>query len=70
MRLSSWQRDTAGLKCDWSEIGQGVRYNPRWMQETPNTQSSYLPPNPDFASHSPFGGAFWFLPHLAYRDFA
>jgi hypothetical protein len=31
-------------------------------------QGAYLPPVPDFASHSPFGGASWFQPHLADRD--
>jgi hypothetical protein len=30
------------------------------MQEASDIQGSYLPPLPDFASHSPFGGAFWF----------
>jgi hypothetical protein len=27
------------------------------MQETADIQSGYLPPVPDFSSHSPFGGA-------------
>jgi hypothetical protein len=35
------------------------------MEETSNIQSGYLPPVPDFASHSPFGGADWFQPHRA-----
>jgi hypothetical protein len=33
------------------------------MQQASEIQGSYLPPVPDFASHSPFGGATWFLPH-------
>jgi hypothetical protein len=43
--------------------------NPRWMEETSDIQSGYLPPVPDFASHSPFGGATsWFQLHTAERD--
>jgi hypothetical protein len=60
---SSWQAGTGQLAWHWSEVGQHVRYNPRWMQETLDIQSGYLPPVPDFAGHSPFGGAFWFEPH-------
>lgn len=53
---TSWQADTGQLSCRWSEVGQRVQYNPNWMQETSEMQSGYLPPVPDFASHSPFGG--------------
>jgi hypothetical protein len=45
-----------------------VQYNPLWMQETSDIQCSYLPPAPDFASHSPFGGASWFQRYIANRD--
>jgi hypothetical protein len=65
---SSWQTETGHLACHWSEPGQRIQYNPRWMQETPDIQSSYLQPVPDFASKSPFGGASWFQPHTADRD--
>jgi hypothetical protein len=65
---SSWQAEDGHLACRWSEVGQRVRYKPRWMQETSQIQSGYLPPLPDFASHSPFGGATWFQPHTAARD--
>ena len=53
---SSWATETGHLACRWSEIGQRVQYNPRWMQEASDTQGSYLPPLPDFVIHSPFGG--------------
>jgi len=59
----SWLTETGHLACRWSEVGQRVQYNPRWMQETKEIQSGYLPPVTDFASHSPFGGATWFLPY-------
>ena len=62
MKLS-WQTETGNLACCWSEVGQRVQYNPDWMQETSEVQVGYLPPLPDFASHSPFGGASWFEPH-------
>jgi hypothetical protein len=64
---SSWQTETGHLACRWSEVGQRVRYTPRWIEEASDIQSGYLPPIPDFASHSPFGGASWFQFHSADR---
>ena len=64
---SSWQMDTGNLACRWSEAGQRIEYNPPWMQETSAMPGSYLPPPPDFATHSPFGGPDWFLPHCNVR---
>lgn len=61
--MRSWQTETGHLASRWSEVGQRVDYKPQWMQETSNMQSGYLPRVPDFASHSPFGGAFWFELH-------
>lgn len=58
--MRSWKMETGHPTCRWSEVGQRVPYNPRWMQDASNPQGSYLPPVPDFASHSPFGGATWF----------
>ena len=66
---SSWQTETGYLACRWSEVGQCAQYNQPWIQETADVQSGYLPPVPDFASHSPFGGASWFQPHIVVRDF-
>jgi len=57
MRLL-WQTETEHLACRWSDVGRRVQYNPPWMRET--SESGYVPPVPDFASHSPFGGASWF----------
>jgi hypothetical protein len=66
--MRSWQTETGRLACRWFDVGQRAEYNPRWMQEAVNTPSGYLPPVPDFASHSPFGGATWFQPYTASRD--
>jgi len=67
--MRSWQTETGHLECRWSEVGQQVQYNPRWMHETSDIQGGYLPSVPDFASHSPFGGATsWFRLHSADRD--
>ena len=52
---SSWQIEAGHLECRWSGVGQHVQYNPAWIQESSGVQGSYLPPLPDFASHSPFG---------------
>jgi len=66
---SSWQTETGHLLCRWSDLVQRVQYNPSWMRESSDIQSSYLPPLlPDFASRSPFGGAYWFRPHPSDRD--
>lgn len=63
---TSWQTETGHLIFRFSEIGQSSQYNLNLIQEYSTMQSAYLPSVPDFASHSPFGGAFWFLPHVAY----
>jgi hypothetical protein len=65
---SSWQTETGRLVCSWSAVGQRVHYNPQWMQDTSNIQRSYLPPVPNFASHSPFGGASWFQRYTLERE--
>ena len=64
----TWQVQAGHLSCSWSETGQRVAYNPCWMKEASEIPSGYLPPVPDFASHSPFGGAFWFQPIAARRE--
>jgi hypothetical protein len=63
---SAWQTETGRLTWRWDT--QRIQNNPPWMQETSEMQSGYLPALPDFASHSPFGGATWFHPHTADRD--
>jgi len=60
---SSWQTDIGTLACRWSEVGRRFQYQPAWMQEASGVQGSYLPPLPDFASHSPLAGASWFELH-------
>jgi hypothetical protein len=61
--MRSWLTEKGHLACRWFEVGQQLQYNPPWMQEASNIPSGHLPPVPDFASHSPFGGAFWFELH-------
>ena len=56
---SSWQIEAGHLVCRWSEVGKRVQYNPCWMQEATHVHGRYLPPIPDFASHSPFVGPYW-----------
>jgi hypothetical protein len=61
----TWLVQAGHLSCSWSETEQRVVYNPRWMKESFDIPSGYLPPIPDFASHCPFCGAFWFQPDAA-----
>jgi hypothetical protein len=56
--ISSWQTETGQLVCHWSDVGRPIQYNPLWMQSSSDMQSGYLPPYLNFASRSPFGGAF------------
>jgi len=65
---SSWQTESGHLVCRWSEVGEHVPYDSQWMREASDIHGSYLPPVPDFASHSPFGGATWFLRYGARCD--
>jgi hypothetical protein len=57
---SSWKTEAGHLVCRWSEVGLGAQDNLGWIEETAEVHGSYLSPVPDFASHSPFGGASWF----------
>lgn len=57
---SSWRNESGHLLCQWSGVGERVQYNPPWMQDVSAIQGSYLPPIPNFASHSPFAGVSWF----------
>jgi len=62
---SSWLTDTGHLACRWD-----VRpiEGPGRMEEGSSSQGGYLPAAPDFASHSPFGGAYWFQPYTVACD--
>lgn len=70
--IFSWKSEAGHLECrcreEAREPGQRVQYNPTWTQQASDVPSGYLEPLTDFASHSPFGGAFWFQPDLADRD--
>jgi hypothetical protein len=61
---TSWQTETGQLTLHWSDVGERISFDIPLAQETSSAQGSYLPPLPDFASHSPFGGPSWFQPAL------
>jgi hypothetical protein len=68
---SSWQMKGGHIACRWLDLTERVKYDSPWMQASSDIQGSYLPPLPDFANHSPFGGpySFWFLPeHLRHPE--
>src|SRR5258706_9285875 len=64
---TSWQTETGHLACRWSDLEQHAKYDPSWMQKISDVPSGYLELVPDFASHSPFGGANWFRPRFRTR---
>jgi hypothetical protein len=43
-------------------------YDPSRMLGNSDGHGAWLPPPPDFACHSPFGGAFWFYPQSYLRN--
>jgi hypothetical protein len=65
---SSWQIESGHLACRWSNIGKRDAYDLSWMEIASGVRGSYLPPIPDFATHSPFGGATWFLRYGTKQD--
>ena len=60
--MAVWVSDGNRIACRWPEVGRPDPGASQWTKE--EMHGSYLPPPPDFASHSPFGGATWFTPHL------
>ena len=68
--MSWWQMKDGRLERVWSGQVERSEYESPVMQSTSDIQSRYLPPIPDFASHSPFGGPswFWFLPQGYYQN--
>lgn len=58
----SWKSEAGQLTCHLGDAALHEPYRPEWMQEDSNVPSGYLPPIPDFTSHSPFGGVAWFQP--------
>jgi hypothetical protein len=56
---ASWQVEGGRLACRWSGLQQYSPYDAPWMREATEARGSYLPPLPNFASHSPFGGPSW-----------
>ena len=60
--IMSWQTEGDRLVCRWSEVGEHVQYNPRWIQDASrsvhqkNVSLSVL----DFTRLSAFGGSEWY----------
>jgi len=65
--MASWVYEGGKIRCRWVEVGR-IACASQCLKEAMN--GSYLPPPPDFASKSPFGGpTMWFNPHLyAFAD--
>jgi hypothetical protein len=64
---TSWHAETGQLTLHWSHVGERIPFDMPFTSEASSAQGSYLPPPPDFANHSPFGGPSWFQPALT-RD--
>jgi hypothetical protein len=66
---SSWTTETGELALRWAGAEQNGSSMSPSVPEGAEGKCSYLEPQPDFASHSPFGGATWFQPPSAIREF-
>lgn len=60
----SWQTETDRVVCQWSEVGERVQYDPRWIQDASRNvyRENVSTPVPDFTRLSPFGGSEWYAP--------
>src|SRR6516225_10857103 len=58
----SWQTETDRLVCRWSEVGERVQYNPRWIQDASrNVPGKNVSPSVVvFTRLSSFGGREWY----------
>jgi hypothetical protein len=59
-----WSIDGSRIVPRWTDIGRAADFKPEWMNAS-DVEGSHLDPLPDFASHSPFGGATWFTAHVS-----
>lgn len=68
--ISSWQLKDGRLVRFWSGHVEPGESELPLMESASDIPSGYLPPMPDFASHSPFGGpsGFWCLPRGYYQN--
>jgi hypothetical protein len=68
--ISLWQMKDGRLVRCWAGQVERSEYESPIEQSTSDIQGGYLPPLPDFASHSPFGrpSGFWLLPPGYYRN--
>jgi len=60
----SWQTETEGLVCRWSEVGERVQDNSHWIQDASRNvhRKNVSPSACDFTRLSPFGGGKWYAP--------
>jgi hypothetical protein len=62
---SSWQTETGHLRLHWDEAGCDADEISHVVVEELGAEGSHFEPTPEFAAHSPFGGATWFYPDPA-----
>jgi len=60
---TQWSFHGNRIVSRWADISPAADHLDM-QEDAPQISGSYLPPPPDFASHSPFGGATWLAPHL------
>ena len=60
----SWQTEAVRLVCRWSELGERVPYNSRWIQDASRIVHGrdVSPSVLVFTKLSPFGGREWYAP--------
>jgi hypothetical protein len=59
----SWQGESSGLECRWSNLLDSNQSNSSITHEASSgVYTSFVPPLPDFAAHSLLGSGEWFVP--------
>jgi hypothetical protein len=59
----SWQGESGGLECRWSNLLDSNQSNSSITHEASSgVYTSFVPPLPDFAAHSLLGSGEWFVP--------
>jgi hypothetical protein len=60
---ASWQSESGGLLCRWSDLLEGDRSKSSITPEaSTGINGSFLPLPPDFAAHSLLGSGEWYVP--------
>jgi hypothetical protein len=59
---TSWQSESGGLVCRWSALLDDESNSPITLRASTEAYASFMPPMPDFVTHSLLGSGEWYVP--------